>query len=240
MPTHASARPPSYPGPASFETLPLRLPGSRYPPWQAWPVRHPGRRSSPWPAEGPALPSTAGSTRCRSPARRRADQYLPLRVRLCAPGGTLSLGAGRHTLTAAAPGPFAVTDLSLASANPGPGTAAGTTAGTGAARTVTVRTWQPDQRRLAIGPVAASYLEIHEDDNPGWAATLNGRAHPGTPRRLAARPSSSRRRRRPVTLTFSPAATYHLVLVASLLAVVLLLAIAVWSFTPASQRAAAL
>ena len=41
--------------------------------------------------------------------------YLPLAVRMCAPGGTLSLGAGRHTLTAAAPGTFAVTDLSLAS-----------------------------------------------------------------------------------------------------------------------------
>ena len=45
------------------------------------------------------------------------SQYLPLRVRLCAPGGALSLGAGRHTLTAATPGTFAVTDLSLTSVN---------------------------------------------------------------------------------------------------------------------------
>ena len=44
------------------------------------------------------------------------SQYLPLPVRLCAPGGALSLGAGRHTLTAATPGTFAVTDLSLTSA----------------------------------------------------------------------------------------------------------------------------
>ncbi|MGH3287685.1 MAG: hypothetical protein ACRDPD_23810, partial [Streptosporangiaceae bacterium] len=47
------------------------------------------------------------------------SQYLPLSVRLCAPGGTLSFGAGRHTLTAAMPGTFAVTDLSLAPAASG-------------------------------------------------------------------------------------------------------------------------
>ena len=46
--------------------------------------------------------------------------YLPLPVRVCSPGGTLSFGAGRHTLTAAAPGTFAVTDLSLASIAPAP------------------------------------------------------------------------------------------------------------------------
>ena len=48
------------------------------------------------------------------------SQYLPLQVRLCTAGGTLSLGAGRHTLTAATPGTFAVTDLSLASSVPRP------------------------------------------------------------------------------------------------------------------------
>ena len=39
---------------------------------------------------------------------------------------------------------------------------------------MTIRSWQPDQQQLTIGPGAASYLEIHENDNPGWAATLNG------------------------------------------------------------------
>ena len=164
------------------------------------------------------------------------SQYLPLRVRLCSPGGTLSLGAGRHTLTAATPGPFAVTDLSLASINPGPGTAVAP----GAARAVTIRSWQPDQRQLSIGRGAASYLEVHENYNPGWAATLNGQQL--TPVRLDGWqqafvvPAGAGGT---VTLSFRPAATYHLVLVASLLAVALLLAITAWSFTPASQRAAA-
>ena len=161
------------------------------------------------------------------------SQYLPLRVRLCSPGGTLSLGAGRHTLTAAAPGPFAVTDLSLASINPGPGTAVAS----GAARTVTIRSWQPDQRQLSIGRGAASYLEVHENYNPGWAGTLNGQQL--TPVRLDGWqqafvvPAGAGGT---VTLSFRPTATYHLVLVASLLAVALLLAITAWSFIGRGAR----
>jgi arabinofuranan 3-O-arabinosyltransferase len=152
------------------------------------------------------------------------SQYLPLQVRLCAPGGALSLGAGRHTLTAATPGTFAVTDLSL---NPG----VPAVAGSGASRAVTVRSWQPDQRVVAIGSGAASYLEVHENYNAGWAATLNGRAL--TPVRLdgwqqafvvPAGPGG------PVTMTFRPAATYHLVLIASIIAAALLLGAAAWSF----------
>ena len=168
------------------------------------------------------------------------SQYLPLPVRLCTPGGTLSLGAGRHTLTAATPGTFAVTDLTLTSARgrvrrPGP---------SGAPGAVTIRSWQPDQRLVGIGPGATSYLEVHENYNPGWAATLNGQQL--TPVRLDGwqqafiAPGGAGGT---VTLTFRPAGTYHLVLVGSILAAALLLAIVAWSFigrTPASQRAAAL
>jgi arabinofuranan 3-O-arabinosyltransferase len=152
------------------------------------------------------------------------SQYLPLRVRLCAPGGTLSLGAGRHTLTAAAPGTFAVTDLSLTGVD-----AAAVTSS--ASRAVSIHSWQADQRRLGIGPGAASYLEVHENYNPGWAAALNGQRL--TPVRLDGWqqgfivPAGAGGT---ITLTFRPAAAYHLVLVASLLAAVLLLAVAAWSF----------
>jgi arabinofuranan 3-O-arabinosyltransferase len=153
------------------------------------------------------------------------SQYLPLPVRLCSPGGTLTLGAGPHTLTAAAPGTFAVTDLSLT------GTGPEAAAGPGASRAVTVRSWQPDQRRLGIGPGAASYLEVHENYNAGWSAALNG--HALTPVRLDGWqqgfvvPAGAGGT---VTLSFRPAAAYHLVLVASMLAVVTLLAFAAWSF----------
>jgi len=152
------------------------------------------------------------------------SQYLPLPVRLCAPGGTLSLGTGRHTLIAATPGTFAVTDLSLTAVNAAAG-------GSGTSRTVTVGSWQPDQRRLGIGPGAASYLEVHENYNPGWAAALNGQVL--TPVRLDGWqqgfvvPAGAGGT---ITLTFRPAGTYHVALVASILAALLLLAVAAWSF----------
>jgi arabinofuranan 3-O-arabinosyltransferase len=156
---------------------------------------------------------------------------------VCAPGGTLSLGAGRHTLTAAAAGTFAVTDLSLATIAPGPQAATASGVGPAASRAVTVRSWQPDQRQFSIGPGGASYLEMHGNFNSGWSATLNG--HELTPVRLdgwqqgfvvPAGPGGT------VTLSFRAAATYHLVLAVSLAAAALLLAIAAWSFTRRRRR----
>jgi arabinofuranan 3-O-arabinosyltransferase len=155
--------------------------------------------------------------------------YLPLPVRMCSPGGTLSLGAGRHTLIAATPAMFAVTDLSLTSTGAAHSTAS-------AIRAVTVGSWQPDQHRLSIGPGAASYLEVHQNYNPGWAATLNGQQL--TPIRLDGWqqafivPAGAGGA---ITMTFRPAATYHLVLIASLLAAALLLALAAWSFVAAKR-----
>jgi arabinofuranan 3-O-arabinosyltransferase len=161
------------------------------------------------------------------------SQYRPLAVRLCAPGGTLSFGPGRHTLTAATPGTFAVTDLSLTSLNQ-PAVASG------ASRTVTIRSWQPDQRLVGIGPGAASYLEVHENYNSGWAATLNGQ--PLAPVRLDGWqqafvvPAGAGGT---ITMTFRPAATYHLVLVVSIIAVALLLAVVAWSFARRPRRGSA-
>jgi arabinofuranan 3-O-arabinosyltransferase len=159
--------------------------------------------------------------------------YLPLPVRVCSPGGTLSFGAGRHTLTAATPGTFAVTDLTLASIAPGPKTATAA----GASRAVTVRSWQPDQRQISIGPGVASYLVMHGNFNPGWDAALNG--HVLTPVRLdgwqqgfivPAGPGGT------ITLSFRPAAAYHLALAVSLVAAAILLAVAAWSFIGRPRR----
>ena len=153
------------------------------------------------------------------------SDYLPLRVSLCAGGGAVGLGAGSHTLTAATPGTFAVTDVSLSSVH-------ATAAEPGASRAVTVRSWQPDQRRLSVAPGAASYLEVHENYNPGWTASLNGQRL--TPVRLDGwqqafiLPAGAGGT---VTLTFAPAATYHLALAVSVLAAALLLAVVAWSFT---------
>ncbi|MBV9207533.1 MAG: DUF3367 domain-containing protein [Actinobacteria bacterium] len=161
------------------------------------------------------------------------SQYLPVQVGLCSPGGTLSLHAGRHTLTAAAPGTFAVTDLSLT----GVQADGKTVAAPGASRAVTIRSWQPDQRRLGIGPGAVSYLEVHQNYDRGWAAALDGREL--TPVRLdgwqqgfvvPAGPGGT------ITLSFRPAAAYHLALAASALAVAILLGLAAWSFIGRPRR----
>jgi arabinofuranan 3-O-arabinosyltransferase len=155
------------------------------------------------------------------------SQYLPLQVGLCSPGGALSLGAGQHTLIAATPGTFAVTDLSLASSDAG----AETAATSGGSRAVVVRSWQPDQGRVSVGPGAASYLEVHENYNAGWAAALNGQQL--TPVRLDGWqqgfvvPAGAGGT---ITLSFRPAGAYLIALAVSVLAAVLLLALTAWSF----------
>ena len=164
--------------------------------------------------------------------------YRPLQVRLCAPDGTLALGAGRHTLTAA-PGTFAVTDLSLTEAGPDGTAGPGGSAAPGASRTVTAGRWQPDQRRLTIGPGPASYLEVHENYNAGWAATLNGHALravylDGWQQGFVVPAGAGGT----ITLSFRPAASYHLALVVSLLALAVLLGLVAWSFVFRYGRAA--
>ena len=76
--------------------------------------------------------------------------YLPLPVRVCSPGGTLSFGAGRHTLTAAAPGTFAVTDLSLA-------TIAAGAAGRNRVRRRAGRLPRRDRPQLGTGPAPGQH-----------------------------------------------------------------------------------
>ncbi len=112
--------------------------------------------------------------------------FEPVHVRLCGASTALALGGGRHRLLAARPGAFAVTSLSLVHAGsaglPGAapvqilGTAAQHRPGAaGTARSVRVRAWQPEYRQVSVGPGAASYLELHQNANAGWVATMNGR-----------------------------------------------------------------
>ena len=111
------------------------------------------------------------------------SQYLPLQVRLCSPGGTLSFGAGRHTLTAATPGTFAVTDLSLASIGPAQD------------RRRVRRLPRRDHPQLAAGPAPAQHRPGSGllSGGPRELQPRLGRraeragADAGTPRRLAAR-----------------------------------------------------
>lgn len=90
-----------------------------------------------------------------------------------------------------------------------------------------VITWQADRRSLRVAAGPASYLEIHQNANPGWVATLNGR-------RLAPATLDGWQqgyllppgRGGVVTLTYAPDGFYHLLLIAAALGVLLLLAAA--------------
>jgi arabinofuranan 3-O-arabinosyltransferase len=142
----------------------------------------------------------------------------PVQLHLCTPGGTLLLPAGRQELTTASKA-FAVTSLSLAS-HPG-------TDLTGQARAVDVLTWQADARKVSVGPGPESYLEIHENVNAGWTATMNG--HPLQAATLDGWQQAfvvPAGQGGVVVLTYAPATTYHAGIVASVVALLVLAGLA--------------
>lgn len=164
---------------------------------------------------------------------RDLTQFLPVQVQLCTPSSTLRLGQGRHWLMAAVPGSFAITDISLTSLNaPSAGVLAASGipgAGTAGARRVRVTNWYPEHRQVSIGPGPAAYLELHQNANPGWVATLNGRTL--VPVRLDGWqqgfvvPAGAGG---VVDMTFSPVVFYHAWIVISVIGVLVLLAFALF------------
>jgi arabinofuranan 3-O-arabinosyltransferase len=171
-------------------------------------------------------------------------RFLPVQVRLCTTAAMLLL-QGRHSLVAALPGPFTITNISLtagqaatasqaATAGSAPA-APGQTAGGSRPRALKVLSWQPDNRTMRIGRGPASYVEVHQNANPGWTATLNGRKLPAVQldgwQQAFVAPAGSGG---VITMTFVPATLYHLCLIASVLAIVCLLAVAFgWKRWPA-------
>jgi len=161
--------------------------------------------------------------------------FQPLHVRLCGTDSNVQLAAGQHRLTAATPGAFTMTGLSLTSpgsaAQPGSGGSGGPGApashdqasrGASASasirpgRSVKVLTWDPEYRQVRIAPGPASYLELHQNANPGWSATLGGKQL--TPARLDGWqqgfiiPAGTGG---VVTLTFKPVKFYHVWIILS-------------------------
>ncbi len=161
--------------------------------------------------------------------------FEPVHVRLCGVTSALSLGAGQHKIMAASPGAFTLTGLSLVSAGPsglpgaadaqdlqpaaahGPGPAS-------AGRSVKVLAWGQEHRTVRVGAGTASYLELHQNANAGWTATLNGRTL--RPVRLDGWqqgfvvPAGNGG---VVTLTFKPVKFYHVWIILSVVGALLLL-----------------
>src|SRR6185437_4193872 len=121
-----------------------------------------------------------------------------------------------------------MTDVTLRSEIAGATQAQAPAAPAAAARALTVLSWPPDRRRVRIGPGQAAYVEVHQNANPGWRATLDGRRL--APARLDGWqqaylvPAGAGG---VITMTFAPATLYHAGLAGSALAVLILLAVAV-------------
>jgi arabinofuranan 3-O-arabinosyltransferase len=99
--------------------------------------------------------------------------FRPLKVSLCSAGSTIALPPGRHRLLASWSAPFTITGLSLVS-QPSASSQLFASTGSEAGRHVKVLSWQPEYREVRIAPGGASYLELHQNANPGWVATLGG------------------------------------------------------------------
>ena len=97
--------------------------------------------------------------------RTQFTRGLPMNVVPC---GTLSpLEAGSHDIRMSGNGQFEPLSLTMTSADPGPEVTA--------RRAIDIRSWSDGDRTIRVGPGTTSLLWMHENMNPGWEATLNGR-----------------------------------------------------------------
>ncbi len=151
----------------------------------------------------------------------------PVQVRLCTPGSALSLPAGLQRLTAPSSAAFTITSLTLS--NHSAAVALSQAQLTAARhRSMQVLAWQSDSRELRIGPGGASYIEVHENVNPGWTAALDGR-----PLRAATLDGWQQAfvvpagRGGTITLSFRPAGLYHDGIIGSGVLLLILVAVAI-------------
>ncbi|NLU69237.1 alpha-(1-_3)-arabinofuranosyltransferase family protein [Streptomyces sp. HNM0574] len=139
------------------------------------PPPDPDRRFTVPCGQGPAVSvdGTLHTTRAEGTVRDLTERR-PVDVELCAgkaEDGRLTLEAGRHTVESAGPGALAVTDITLS------GGEAAKKAGSAASsspRGLSVTDWSGDSRAVRVGEGSASYLQIHQNVNEGWKATLDG------------------------------------------------------------------
>ncbi|WP_327689392.1 alpha-(1-_3)-arabinofuranosyltransferase family protein [Streptomyces tubercidicus] len=178
---------------------------------------------------------------------RDLTERRPVQVRLCAGSardGRLELPSGRHRVEAGGQGPLGLVGVTLRRGDgAGPGAAGGGPAQESAApvRKAAAEDWSGDRRSVAVGAGRAVYLQMYENANDGWQATLNGRRL--TPLRIDGWqqafliPAGAGGT---VELSYAPAVAYDLGLVGGALGVALLLLSAVVRRTPHTPPPAAL
>ena len=149
----------------------------------------------------------------------------PMPFHVCAAAGT-ELEAGTHVFAFPGGSPFLVTGLLARSPIPETAAASGP-------RPARVLTWTPAHRTLTVAAGPAAYLQVAQNFNPGWIATLDGR--PLSPVRLDGWqqgwlvPAGAAGT---VTMTFTPD---HLYRAALLFGVLLLLLLAVLATVGANR-----
>ncbi|MFJ2740702.1 alpha-(1-_3)-arabinofuranosyltransferase family protein [Streptomyces sp. NPDC087440] len=121
--------------------------------------------------QGPILSidGTLHATSARGTLRDLTERR-PIEVSLCAGDqrdGVAQLAAGTHRLEAGDTGPLAITDLTL--------TRGTVTEPSAASRELAFKDWSGDSREVTVGAGSASYLQMYENANSGWQATLNGK-----------------------------------------------------------------
>ncbi|WP_405634226.1 alpha-(1-_3)-arabinofuranosyltransferase [Streptomyces sp. NBC_01178] len=117
--------------------------------------------------KGPVLSVGGTFLETRAEGRvRDLTQRRPIEVTPCTKGGSVELPASPTTVEAGDAGPLAITDVTLGNGASG--------AGTGTPRPVEAERGDGDRRTIAVGAGEASYLQIHENHNKGWKATLDG------------------------------------------------------------------
>ncbi|TJZ55682.1 DUF3367 domain-containing protein [Streptomyces piniterrae] len=167
------------------------------------------------------LHATKASGHIRDLTERR-----PIDVRLCAGearDGRLELPSGRHRVEAGDQGPLALTDVTLRKGEAAAGTPEGSSTASAAVRTVTAEKWSGDHRTVDVGAGKAAYLQMYENANDGWRATLDGQEL--TPLRLDGWqqaflvPAGAGGT---VELSYEPAAAYDLGLIGGALGLALL------------------
>lgn len=124
--------------------------------------------------QGPVLSidGTLHATSARGSVRDLTERR-PIEVSLCAGeqrDGTAQLAPGTHRLEAGDLGPLAITDITLRR-----NAAGGTPEPSAAVRDLDLGDWSGDDRTATVGAGQASYLQMYENENAGWRATLNGK-----------------------------------------------------------------
>ncbi|WP_439679460.1 alpha-(1-_3)-arabinofuranosyltransferase domain-containing protein [Embleya sp. MST-111070] len=102
---------------------------------------------------------------------RDLTERRSVRVRLCdgdTSGATLSLPRGTHTVEADNRGPVEITDVTLTGGQLPP-------TNRQSARVATAVDWSGDHRTVRVGAGEATYLQMYENRNSGWKATLGGK-----------------------------------------------------------------